>query len=48
VVQLVKTKKPKILFWQTSRTVLKLLPVLSAAEQVIAGIQAGVFYPNPT
>ena len=48
LVQLIKTKKPRLVFWETRRTEKDLCRFYRLTERVLAGIKAGIFYPNPS
>jgi len=43
----VKTKKPKVQIWETTRTVSDLFWLFGLIREVWHGIEAGVFPPNP-
>lgn len=48
LVQLVKTQTPKVVFHETNRSFADFTRFYHLTEQVLSGIQTGIFYPNPT
>ena len=44
----VKTKKPRVQIWESTRTVADLFWLFGLIRDVWSGIEAGVFPPNPT